>query len=568
MNTKTTGQFIAKKRKEKKMTQSELAEILQVTDKAISRWETGEGYPEVTILPKLAYTLGVSVDELLNGDQAIGCETTSVKVVSLFEMISRVSLAFILFGLLIGIGLIYLKEDKFVSLIPLSIGWFIGFVVYQYGKYQYIRSSVFNDLDKFTIYRQSKLQIITLISSIAILLPQFVLKYIVEEMGYGMIYILNEDYLDFLSFLWSSAVTLMLSIPISMVVLKIYKSVTYKHESIVHNQNIYRTIMAGMFLFIFIFFGIMIYDFVWSTMDRLMFFIPIVILLPNVYLAIVDKKGAIGLLISMVLSIGLILTSIAHDQTVPFDQPGQFIEYFDYSSAFFLITWIGSAFMMIYEVKTEQKYNERFFSYLRNIIITITFIVLFFTYTERSMHAFAGFVTIPAILIGFGFELLFRKPIYLKKAFLMVLPVMLIVLLLSITQPVLYTKYRIDAYIWDVVMGFSIINPAFNIHGSYWILIPPIGLFVLIVLFGAKHVLIKNKWIHLGLDSLFSLLFLGLALFTCILSIDYSSMMVQVINYYPSGISTGAFMWITVGISMSILTWINTAIRMVDQPSL
>ncbi|MDX9808310.1 MAG: helix-turn-helix transcriptional regulator [Acholeplasma sp.] len=151
MNTKTTGQFISKKRKEKKMTQSELAEILQVTDKAISRWETGEGYPEVTILPKLAYTLGVSVDELLNGDQAIGCETTSVKVISLFEMISRVSLAFILFGLLIGIGLIYLKEDKFVSLIPLSIGWFIGFVIYQYGKYQFIRASVFNDLDKFTI---------------------------------------------------------------------------------------------------------------------------------------------------------------------------------------------------------------------------------------------------------------------------------------------------------------------------------------------------------------------------------------------------------------------------------
>lgn len=568
MNTKTTGQFIAKKRKEKKMTQSELAEILQVTDKAISRWETGEGYPEVTILPKLAYTLGVSVDELLNGDQAIGCETTSVKVVSLFEMISRVSLAFILFGLLIGIGLIYLEEDKYVSLIPLSIGWFIGFVIYQYGKYQFIRASVFNDLDKFTIYRQSKLQIITLISAIAILLPQFILKYIVEEMGYGLVYVLNDHYIDFLSFLWSAAVALMLSIPITMVVLKMYKSVTYKHESIVHNQNIYRTIMIGMFLFVFIFFGILIYDFVWGTMNRLIFFIPIVILLPNVYLAIVDKKGAIGLLISIVLSIGLIITGMSHDGTVPFDQPGEFMEYFDYSFAFFLITWVGSTLMMIYEVRTEQRYNERFFSYLRNIIITLAFIVLFFTYTHRSMHAFAGFITIPAILIGFGFELLFRNPKYLKKAFEIFIISMAVIMLLSLTQPILYTKYRFDAYLWDVVKGFSIVNPAFNVHGNYYILIPPIGLFVLILLFGVKHFLLKNKWIHLGIDTLFSILFLGLALFTCILSFDFDSMMIQVISYYPSGIAAGGFMWITVGLSMSILTWINSAIRMIDQNSL
>lgn len=564
MNTKLTGQFIAKKRKDKKMTQSELAELLQVTDKAISRWETGEGYPEVTILPKLAYTLGVSVDELLNGDQSTGCETTSVKVVSQFEMLSRIALSFTIFGLLFGIGLIYLKEDKFMSLIPMAAGWFIGFVLYQFSRYMFIKSAVYNDLDKFVVYTQSKLQIITLISSIAILLPQFILKFIVEEMGYGLIYVLDDAYLDFLSFLWSSIVTLMLSIPVTLIVLKVYKSITYKHESIVHNKIIYRSIMVAMFTFVFIFFGLMIYDFVWGTIYRLMFFIPIVILLPNVYLTIVDKRGVIGLLISIVLSIGLVMTGLRHDGYVPFDFTPNVIEYFEYSFAFYLVAFVGSVLMMIYELKTDQVYNERFFSYLRNINILITFVILFLTYTTRSMHAFSGFITIPAILIGFGLELLFRYPKYLKLVMNLILSLMIFTLLLSMTQPVLYSKWRVNAYIWDVVKGFSMVNPAFNIHGNYYILIPPIGLFVLLLLFFVKNLLVKKQLIHLILDPIFFIGFFGLSIFTCILSFDFSSMMIQVYQGL-SGISVGAYMWIVVGLSMSILVWANTAMRLVNK---
>lgn len=563
MNTKLTGQFIAKKRKDKRMTQSELAELLQVTDKAISRWETGEGYPEVTILPKLAYTLGVSVDELLNGDQSIGCETTSIKVISQFEMLSRIALSFTLFGLLLGIGLIYLKEDKFMSLIPLAVGWFIGFVFYQFARYVFIKSAVYNDLDRFVVYKQSKLQIITIISAIAILLPQFILKFMVDEMGYGLVYVLNESHLDFLSFLWSSILSLMLSIPVTLIVLKVYKSVTYKHESIVHNKVIYRSIMIAMFSFVFIFFGLMIYDFVWGTMDRLMFFIPIVILMPNVYLAIVDKRGVIGLLISIVLSIGLVITGLRHDTYVPFDHTPDFIEYFEYSFAFYAVSFVGSIFMMVYELKTDQVYNERFFSYLRNINIMITFIVLFVTYTSRSMHAFAGYITIPAILIGFGLELLFRYPKHLKKVFHIMLPTLAVILLLSITQPVLYTKWRANAYIWDVINGFSIINPTFTVEGNYFILIPPLGLLLLIILYAAKYLFLKKELYHYILDPIFFIAFFGLTIFTCILSFDYSSMMEQVIDYSLSGISTGAYMWITVGLSMSIMVWANIAIKMI-----
>lgn len=54
MDVKRTGSFIAEMRKGKNMTQAELAAKLQVTDKAVSRWERGVGYPDITLLEPLA----------------------------------------------------------------------------------------------------------------------------------------------------------------------------------------------------------------------------------------------------------------------------------------------------------------------------------------------------------------------------------------------------------------------------------------------------------------------------------------------------------------------------------
>lgn len=68
MDSKKVGSFIASMRKQKSLTQKELAEKLNVTNKAISKWETGNGYPEITIVPKLAKVLGVTTAELLNGE--------------------------------------------------------------------------------------------------------------------------------------------------------------------------------------------------------------------------------------------------------------------------------------------------------------------------------------------------------------------------------------------------------------------------------------------------------------------------------------------------------------------
>lgn len=67
MDTNATGRFIAQLRKQNGYTQKDLAEKLMVTDKAISRWETGKGLPDTSLLKPLSDVLGVSVGELLSG---------------------------------------------------------------------------------------------------------------------------------------------------------------------------------------------------------------------------------------------------------------------------------------------------------------------------------------------------------------------------------------------------------------------------------------------------------------------------------------------------------------------
>ena len=66
MNTKQFGERVAELRKKCGMTQSQLADQLNVSNKTISRWETGDGYPEITLLVPLAKSLGVTVDYLLS----------------------------------------------------------------------------------------------------------------------------------------------------------------------------------------------------------------------------------------------------------------------------------------------------------------------------------------------------------------------------------------------------------------------------------------------------------------------------------------------------------------------
>ena len=71
MNSYVTGGTIKRLREGRRLTQARLAELLGVTDKAVSKWETGRGLPDLTLLEPLAKALGISVPELLSGEQVV-----------------------------------------------------------------------------------------------------------------------------------------------------------------------------------------------------------------------------------------------------------------------------------------------------------------------------------------------------------------------------------------------------------------------------------------------------------------------------------------------------------------
>jgi transcriptional regulator with XRE-family HTH domain len=68
INAHRTGGYISRLRKARDWTQLDLAEKLHVTHQAVSQWEKGAAFPDVSLLPRLARLLGVSVDDLLNGE--------------------------------------------------------------------------------------------------------------------------------------------------------------------------------------------------------------------------------------------------------------------------------------------------------------------------------------------------------------------------------------------------------------------------------------------------------------------------------------------------------------------
>ena len=68
MDRYVVGAVIRRLRENKKMTQEELAGIIHVSSKAVSKWETGQGFPDISLLEPLAKALGISVIELLSGE--------------------------------------------------------------------------------------------------------------------------------------------------------------------------------------------------------------------------------------------------------------------------------------------------------------------------------------------------------------------------------------------------------------------------------------------------------------------------------------------------------------------
>lgn len=105
----TLGERIAQLRKEKGLKQDELAEMLGITPQAISKWENDQTCPDISLLPKLAEILGVTVDELLSGKTE-----AAVKVVPMEE---RKDIKDMMFRIVIDSG----EGDKVRINLPLSL---------------------------------------------------------------------------------------------------------------------------------------------------------------------------------------------------------------------------------------------------------------------------------------------------------------------------------------------------------------------------------------------------------------------------------------------------------------
>lgn len=127
MNTEKTGKFIAEMRKEKQLTQSQLAGAIHVSDKAISRWETGRGFPDIDNLEVLSDYLDISIAELIRGEkiseplsreemQAISSDGLSLTKVFLEKrQYMNTLLGFVLGAIIIFIAVIHMMSPIYIK---------------------------------------------------------------------------------------------------------------------------------------------------------------------------------------------------------------------------------------------------------------------------------------------------------------------------------------------------------------------------------------------------------------------------------------------------------------------
>lgn len=147
MDAKKFGAFIAESRKEKSMTQADLAVKLQVTDKAVSRWERGIGFPDIGTIEPLAYALDLSVLEVMKSEKMNGTEInneTAAGVISNTLEVSKLQLknmenrfVWILFGVMVVIVLLSILAGTitltwnmvFCLLAGGTVGAILGFAI-------------------------------------------------------------------------------------------------------------------------------------------------------------------------------------------------------------------------------------------------------------------------------------------------------------------------------------------------------------------------------------------------------------------------------------------------------
>ncbi len=170
MDQERIGKFIAEQRKLKKLTQSDLAEKLNVTDRSVSNWENGKNMPDLSLFKPLCEILDITINELLSGEKVkekdyqekfeeniVNTINYSTKKIVKYNQI--ISLILIIFGLFISISaiMIFPSESSWGSIYSV-----FGIFVFMIG--------IFKTLKTLKWYKKLILMIIIFIFSIGILL--------------------------------------------------------------------------------------------------------------------------------------------------------------------------------------------------------------------------------------------------------------------------------------------------------------------------------------------------------------------------------------------------------------
>lgn len=175
MNQEKIGKFIAKCRKDKKMTQTELAEKLNVTDKSISNWENGRNMPDLSLFKPLCEELGITINDLISGEKIsknnyqekfeeniVNTIDYSTKKINKYN--HTISLILIIFGLFISLSaiMIFPSESSWGSIYSV-----FGIIIFVIG--------VFKMLSKIKYYKRLLLILLIFFGTLSIL---FITDYI------------------------------------------------------------------------------------------------------------------------------------------------------------------------------------------------------------------------------------------------------------------------------------------------------------------------------------------------------------------------------------------------------
>lgn len=195
MDKKKTGNVIREARIKKNYTQSELGDLLGVSNKAVSRWENGDSFPDVGVLENLAAVLSIKIQDIVTGEQGAGEENAVVDIVRVATiqqkekrrklMRNSLLIVAILLAMISGISTLKNKTDFFVDI---SIYAYIVMMVFSSAFILVV--SLTQDLsvkqDKNKLYKISKIVAVCSVLWIVIITWSILVMIVNDIVPFGM----------------------------------------------------------------------------------------------------------------------------------------------------------------------------------------------------------------------------------------------------------------------------------------------------------------------------------------------------------------------------------------------